>query len=67
MVRDVAARFFLAILERLNEAQMRWCVAREALAHGRGGVTRGTIRFPRQIKALLHDALNLRDRQTAAR
>jgi len=34
----MADKFFLTILERLNEAQARWYVAREALAHGRGGV-----------------------------
>lgn len=35
---DMADEFFLTILGRLNEAQARWYVAREALALGRGGV-----------------------------
>jgi hypothetical protein len=35
---DMADKFFLTILGRLNEAQARWYVAREALALGRGGV-----------------------------
>ena len=35
---DTAQRFFLTILGRLDEAQARWYVAREALALGRGGV-----------------------------
>ena len=34
----MADRFFLKILGRLNEAQARWHVAREAIAMGRGGV-----------------------------
>ncbi len=34
----MADEFFLTILERLNEAQARWYVAREALALGRGGI-----------------------------
>jgi len=36
---DMANKFFLTILGRLNEAQARWYVAREALALGRGGIT----------------------------
>ena len=36
---DMADKFFLTILGRLNEAQARWYVAREALALGRGGIT----------------------------
>src|SRR5574341_204803 len=35
---DMADKFFLTILGRLDEAQARWYVAREALALGRGGV-----------------------------
>jgi len=35
---DMADKFFLTILGRLNEAQARWYLAREALALGRGGV-----------------------------
>lgn len=35
---DMADKFFLMILARLDEAQARWYVAREALALGRGGV-----------------------------
>lgn len=35
---DMADEFFLTILGRLNEAQARWYVAREAIALGRGGV-----------------------------
>lgn len=35
---DMADEFFLTILGRLDEAQARWYVAREALAVGRGGV-----------------------------
>ena len=31
-------KFFLTILGRLNEAQARWYVARDALALGRGGI-----------------------------
>ncbi len=38
MARDMADKFFLTILGRLNEAQARWYVAREALALGRGGI-----------------------------
>lgn len=38
MARDMADKHFLTILERLDEAQARWYVAREALALGRGGV-----------------------------
>jgi transposase len=38
MARDMADKFFLTILARLNEAQARWFVAREALALGRGGI-----------------------------
>ena len=36
---DMADEFFLTILGRLNEAQARWYVAREALALGRGGIS----------------------------
>jgi hypothetical protein len=36
---DMADKFFLTILGRLDEAQARWYVAREAIALGRGGVT----------------------------
>ncbi len=36
---DMADKFFLTILGRLDEAQACWYVAREALALGRGGVT----------------------------
>ena len=35
---DMADKFFLKILGRLNESQARWYVAREALALGRGGI-----------------------------
>jgi hypothetical protein len=35
---DMADKFFLTILGRLDEAQARWYVAREALALGRGGI-----------------------------
>ncbi len=35
---DMADKFFLTILGRLDEAQARWYVAREALAYGRGGI-----------------------------
>ncbi len=35
---DMADKFFLTILGRLDEAQARWYVAREALACGRGGI-----------------------------
>ena len=35
---DMADKFLLTILGRLDEAQARWYVAREALALGRGGV-----------------------------
>ena len=38
MARDMADKFFLTILGRLNESQARWYVAREALALGRGGI-----------------------------
>ncbi len=34
----MADRFFLRILGRLDEAQARWYVAREAIALGRGGI-----------------------------
>ena len=34
----MADKFFLTILRRLNEAQARWHVAREAIAIGRGGI-----------------------------
>ncbi len=61
MARDMADEFFLQILGRLDEAQARWYVAREAIALGRGGVkameqltrmTRPTIlRGMRELKA----------------
>lgn len=35
---DMVNELFLTILERLDEAQARWYVAREAIALGRGGV-----------------------------
>jgi transposase len=35
---NMADEFFLTILGRLDEAQARWYVAREALACGRGGI-----------------------------
>src|SRR4029453_5057486 len=35
---DMADKFFLTILGRLDEAQARWYVAREALAWGSGGI-----------------------------
>jgi hypothetical protein len=38
MAVDMADKFFLKILSRLDEAQARWYVAREAIAFGRGGV-----------------------------
>jgi len=38
MARDMADKFFLKILGTLDEAQARWYVAQEAIAHGRGGV-----------------------------
>jgi len=38
MARDMADKFFLKILGRLDEAQARWYVAREAIALGRGGI-----------------------------
>ncbi len=38
MAVDTADNFFLTILRRLDEAQSRWYVAREAIALGRGGV-----------------------------
>lgn len=38
MARDMADEFFVKILSRLDEAQARWYVAREALALGRGGI-----------------------------
>jgi hypothetical protein len=40
MAEDMAHRFFLTILDRLDEAQSRWYVAREAIALGRGGIQR---------------------------
>ncbi len=38
MARDMADKFFLQILGRLDEAQARWYVAREAISLGRGGI-----------------------------
>lgn len=38
MAREMADEFFLKILGRLDEAQARWYVAREAIATGRGGI-----------------------------
>ena len=38
MANTKADRWFMKILNRLNEAQARWYVAREAMTRGRGGV-----------------------------
>lgn len=39
MALDMKDKFLLAILDKLNEAQSRWYVAREAIARGWGGIT----------------------------
>jgi len=40
MAIDADDKLMLKVLETLNEAQTRWCVAREAIRMGRGGLKR---------------------------